>query len=193
MHCRQIAFYAYTIERTKHNNPLGVLSMLHQNNNTTNGALDSEGVSPTPDFTFTPSASPIGFTRTTFTAPPLPGSDWDTVFSGVCVDLMNQAPVTDQLVLMGDKLVLTRPTQLSVCMTVDDHGDLLISATELADESAIAAAFTAAPKQQRRGRYPSLFRLPLLPYGFAGLGVAGFRQRCRRVEALRAHAHSARR
>ena len=120
--------------------------MLNQNNNTTNGALDSEGVSPTSDFTFTQSASPIGFTRTTFTAPPLPGSDWDTVFSGVCVDLMNQAPVTDQLVLKGDKLVLTRPTQLSVCMTVDDHGDLLISATELADESAIAAAFTAAPK-----------------------------------------------
>ena len=119
--------------------------MIKINNSTTNGALDSEGVSPTSDFTFTPSASPIGFTRTTFTAPPLPGSDWDTVFSGVCVDLMNQSPVTDQLVLKGDKLVLTRPTQLSVCMTVDDHGDLLISNSELADD-AIQSAFDTAPK-----------------------------------------------
>ncbi len=107
------------------------------------GALASESVSP--DFTFTPSeVSPIGFTRTTFTEPQKPGSDWDTVYSGVCVDLMNQGAVTNQLVLKGDKLVLTRPTQLSVCMTVDDHGDLLISNTELADD-AIQAAFDAAP------------------------------------------------
>lgn len=107
-------------------------------------APTSEGVSP--DFTFTQSeVSPIGFNRTTFTEPQKPGSDWDTVYSGVCVDLMNQAAVTNQLVLKGDKLVLTRPTQLSVCMTVDDHGDLLISNTELADD-AIQAAFDAAPK-----------------------------------------------
>ena len=107
-------------------------------------ALASESVSP--DFTFTQSeVSPIGFTRTTFTEPQKPGSDWDTVYSGVCVDLMNQAAVTNQLVLKGDKLVLTRPTQLSVCMTVDDHGDLLISNSELADD-AIPAAFEAAPK-----------------------------------------------
>ena len=110
--------------------------------NTTAGALASEGVSP--DFSFTASVSPIGFTRTTFAAPQLPGSDWDTVYSGVCVDLMNQAAVTNQLVLKGDKLVLTRPSQLSVSMTVDDHGDLLISDTELADD-AIQAAFDAAP------------------------------------------------
>ncbi len=116
------------------------------NTNTTNtaGALASEGVSP--DFSFTPSeVSPIGFTRTSFTEPQKPGSDWDTVYSGVCVDLMNQAAVTNQLVLKGDKLVLTRPTQLSVCMTVDDHGDLLISDTELADD-AIQSAFDSAPK-----------------------------------------------
>ncbi|MBQ4635687.1 MAG: hypothetical protein IJB64_04550, partial [Akkermansia sp.] len=108
------------------------------------GAPASEGVSP--DFTFTQSeVSPIGFTRTTFTEPQKPGSDWDTVYSGVCVDLMNQAAVTNQLVLKGDKLELTRPTQLSVCMTVDDHGDLLISNTELADD-AIQSAFNTAPK-----------------------------------------------
>ncbi|MBQ4635947.1 MAG: hypothetical protein IJB64_05890, partial [Akkermansia sp.] len=108
------------------------------------GAPVSEGVSP--DFTFTQSeVSPIGFTRTTFTEPQKPGSDWDTVYSGVCVDLMNQGAVTNQLVLKGDKLVLTRPTQLSVCMTVDDHGDLLISNTELADD-AIQSAFDSAPK-----------------------------------------------
>ncbi|MBQ3525958.1 MAG: RHS repeat protein, partial [Akkermansia sp.] len=114
------------------------------NTNTTNtaGALASEGVSP--DFSFTASVSPIGFSRTSFTEPQKPGSDWDTVYSGVCVDLMNQAAVTNQLVLKGDKLVLTRPTQLSVCMTVDDHGDLLISDTELADD-AIPSAFEAAP------------------------------------------------
>ena len=108
------------------------------------GAPASEGVSP--DFTFTQSeVSPIGFTRTTFTEPQKPGSDWDTVYSGVCVDLMNQGAVTNQLVLKGDKLVLTRTTQLAVCMTVDDHGDLLISNSELADD-AIQAAFDAAPK-----------------------------------------------
>ena len=115
----------------------------HTINPTIAGAPASEGVSP--DFTFTQSeVSPIGFTRTTFTAPQLPGSDWDTVYSGVCVDLMNQAAVTNQLVLKGDKLVLTRPSQLSVCMTVDDHGDLLISNSELADD-AIQAAFDSAP------------------------------------------------
>ncbi len=116
----------------------------HTINPTIAGAPTSEGVSP--DFTFTQSeVSPIGFTCTTFTEPQKPGSDWDTVYSGVCVDLMNQGAVTDQLVLKGDKLVLTRPTQLSVCMTVDDHGDLLISNTELADD-AIQAAFDSAPK-----------------------------------------------
>ena len=119
-------------------------TVMNTTSNTNNaGAPVSEGVSP--DFSFTASVSPIGFTRTTFAAPQLPGSDWDTVYSGVCVDLMNQAAVTNQLVLKGDKLVLTRPTQLSVCMTVDDHGDLLISDSELADD-AIQAAFDAAPK-----------------------------------------------
>ncbi len=114
------------------------------NNKQSVGAPASEGVSP--DFTFTQSeVSPIGFNRTTFTEPQKPGGDWDTVYSGVCVDLMNQGEVTNQLVLKGDKLVLTRPTQLSVCMTVDDHGDLLISNTELADD-AIQAAFDSAPK-----------------------------------------------
>ena len=117
-------------------------TMNNNTDNTTAGAPVSEGVSP--DFSFTASVSPIGFTRTTFATPQLPGSDWDTVYSGVCVDLMNQAAVTNQLVLKGDKLVLTRPTQLSVCMTVDDHGDLLISNSELADD-AIQAAFDAAP------------------------------------------------
>lgn len=120
-------------------------TVMNTTSNTNNVvAPTSEGVSP--DFTFTQSeVSPIGFNRTTFTEPQKPGSDWDTVYSGVCVDLMNQAAVTNQLVLKGDKLVLTRPTQLSVCMTVDDHGDLLISNTELADD-AIQAAFDAAPK-----------------------------------------------
>ncbi len=119
-------------------------TVMNTTSNTNNVvALASESVSP--DFTFTQSeVSPIGFTRTTFTEPQKPGSDWDTVYSGVCVDLMNQGAVTNQLVLKGDKLVLTRPTQLSVCMTVDDHGDLLISNTELADD-AIQAAFDAAP------------------------------------------------
>ncbi|MBE6417833.1 MAG: hypothetical protein E7033_05140, partial [Akkermansiaceae bacterium] len=74
----------------------------HNDITTTAGALVAEGVSP--DFTFTQSeVSPIGFTRTTFTEPQMPGSDWDTVYSGVCVDLMNQAAVTNQLVLKGDK------------------------------------------------------------------------------------------
>ena len=118
-------------------------TMNNNTDNTTAGAPVSEGVSP--DFSFTASVSPIGFTRTTFAAPQLSGSDWDTVYSGVCVDLMNQAAVTNQLVLKGDKLVLTRPSQLSVCMTVDDHGDLLISNSELADD-AIQAAFDAAQK-----------------------------------------------
>ena len=140
-----MAFYAYTIGLTKCNYPLGVLSMLKQNHTKSAGALDSEGVPSTPDFTFTQSASPIGFSRTSFTEPPLPGSDWDTVFSGVCVDLMNQAAVTHELVLKGDTLVLSRPTQLAVCLTLDDHGDLLISDTELADD-AIPAAFAAAPQ-----------------------------------------------
>ncbi|MBR5875720.1 MAG: RHS repeat protein, partial [Akkermansia sp.] len=119
--------------------------MIKQNHTKSAGALDSEGVPPSTDFTFTQSASPIGFSRISFTEPPLPGSDWDTVFSGVCVDLMNQAAVTHELVLKGDKLVLSRPTQLAVCLTVDDHGDLLISDTELADDT-IAAAFAAAPQ-----------------------------------------------
>ena len=118
--------------------------MKDNNNTTAMGAPASEGVSP--DFTFTQSeVSPIGFTRTTFTEPQKPGSNWDTVYSGVCVDLMNQVAVTNQLVLKGDKLELTREMQLSVCMTVDDHGDLLISDTELADD-AIQSAFDAAPK-----------------------------------------------
>ena len=109
----------------------------------TAGAPASEGESP--DFTFTLSESPIGFPRTTFAEPQKPGSDWDTVYAGVCVDLMNQAPVADELVLRGDTLVLKRPTQLAVCMTVDDHGDLLISDSALAD-AAIPAAFAQAPK-----------------------------------------------
>ena len=89
-------------------------TVMNTTSNTNNVvAPTSEGVSP--DFTFTQSeVSPIGFNRTTFTEPQKPGSDWDTVYSGVCVDLMNQAAVTNQLVLKGDKLVLTRPTQLSV-------------------------------------------------------------------------------
>ncbi len=118
-------------------------TMNNNTDNTTAGALVSEGVSP--DFSFTARVSPIDFTRTTYTEPQKPGSDWDTVYSGVCVDLMNQAAVTNQLVLKGDKLVLTRPTQLSVCMTVDDHGDLLISNSELEDD-AIQSAFDSAPK-----------------------------------------------
>ncbi len=119
-------------------------TVMNTTSNTTAGAPVSEGVSP--DFTFTQSEiSPIDFTRIDYTAPQKPGTDWDTVYSGVCVDLMNQAAVTNQLVLKGDKLVLTRPTQLSVCMTVDDHGDLLISNSELADD-AIPSAFEAAPK-----------------------------------------------
>ena len=120
-------------------------TVMNTTSNTNNaGAPVSEGVSP--DFTFTQSeVSPIGFIRTTFTEPQKPGSDWDTVYSGVCVDLMNQGEVTNQLVLKGDKLVITRPTQLSVCMTVDDHGDLLISNSELADD-AIQSAFDTATK-----------------------------------------------
>ena len=108
------------------------------------GALDSEGVSPASDFTFTQSVSPIGFSRVDFTEPQMPGNNWDTVFSGVCVDLMNQGAIANQLVLKGDKLVLSRRTQLAVYMTVDDHGDLLFSNTELADD-AISAAFALAP------------------------------------------------
>ena len=108
------------------------------------GALDFEGVSPASDFTFTPSESPIGFSRVDFTEPQKPGNNWDTVFSGVCVDLMNQGAIANQLVLKGDKLVLSRRTQLAVYMTVDDHGDLLFSNTELADD-AISAAFALAP------------------------------------------------
>ena len=124
------------------NNTNTVMNTTYNTNNV--GAPVSEGVSP--DFTFTRSVvSPIGFTRTTFTEPLKPGSDWDTVYSGVCVDLMNQGEVTNQLVLKGDKLVLLRPTQLTVCMTVDDHGDLLISNSELADD-AIQSAFDTAPK-----------------------------------------------
>ena len=42
--------------------------MLNHNINIT-GALDSEGVSPASDFTFTPSESPIGFSRVDYTEP----------------------------------------------------------------------------------------------------------------------------
>ena len=59
------------------------------------GALDSEGVSPVSDFTFTQSVSPIGFSRVDFTEPQKPGNNWDTVFSGVCVDLMNQSAIAN--------------------------------------------------------------------------------------------------
>ena len=117
-------------------------TVMNTTSNTTAGAPVSEGVSP--DFSFTASVSPIGFTRTTFTEPQKPGSDWDTVYSGVCVDLMNQGGVENQIIVKGDKLTITRETQVAIYMTVDDHGDLLISDTELNDNE-IQSAFATAP------------------------------------------------
>ena len=129
---------------TTTNNTNNTNITMNNHTTTTAGALASEGVSP--DFDFTESkTSPVEFNRVPYTAPDKPGNDWDLVYSGVCMDGMGQNAVTNELVLMYDKLELSRPTQLAVYMTVDDHGDLLISNSELADD-AIQAAFDNAPK-----------------------------------------------
>ena len=80
--------------------------------NTTAGAPASEGVYYISTFNFTASESPIGFNRTTYTEPNKPGNEWDTVYSGVCVDQANQGGIEKQFVLAGDTLTLSHPTRL---------------------------------------------------------------------------------
>ncbi|MBQ8899938.1 MAG: hypothetical protein IJY72_03195, partial [Akkermansia sp.] len=98
------------------------------------GAPTSEGVYYISTFNFTASESPIGFNRTTYTEPNKPGNEWDTVYSGVCVDQANQGTAENQLVLAGDVLALSHPTQLAVFMRADDIGDLLISSAILSED-----------------------------------------------------------
>ncbi|MBQ8480901.1 MAG: hypothetical protein IJ503_11030, partial [Akkermansia sp.] len=62
-------------------------TVMNTTSNTNNaGAPTSEGVYYISTFNFTASESPIGFNRTTYTEPNKPGNEWDTVYSGVCVD-----------------------------------------------------------------------------------------------------------
>ncbi|MBR3925901.1 MAG: RHS repeat protein [Akkermansia sp.] len=109
-------------------------TVMNTTSNTTAGAPVSEGVYYISTFNFTASESPIGFNRPTYTAPNLPGNDWDTVYAGVCVDQANQGGAEHQLVLSGDKLMLSHPTQLAVFMRADDIGDLLISSFILTED-----------------------------------------------------------
>lgn len=74
--------------------------------------------------------TPVDENRPAYTAPNLPGNDWDVVYAGVCVDEANLGAAENQLVLAGDKLMLSHPTQLAVFMRADDVGDLLISTAE---------------------------------------------------------------
>lgn len=94
------------------------------------GAPTSEGVYYISTFNFTS----VDTNRPTYTAPNLPGNDWDTVCAGVCVDEANQGDAENQLVLAGDVLALSHPTQLAVFMRADDIGDLLISSAILSED-----------------------------------------------------------
>ena len=94
--------------------------------NTTAGAPVSEGVYYISTFNFTPRDE----SRPTYTAPNLLGNEWDPVYAGVCVDEANQGAADNQLVLAGDTLTLSHPTQLAVYLRADDIGDLLISTAE---------------------------------------------------------------
>ena len=94
----------------------------------------SEGVSYISTFSFAASESPIGFNRAAYTAPAAPGNEWDTVYSGTCVDLADQGGVENELVLAGDMLTLSHPTQLAVYLRADDIGTLLISSSILSEE-----------------------------------------------------------
>ncbi len=91
--------------------------------NTTAGAPVSEGVYYISTFNFTPRDE----SRPTYTAPNLLGNEWDPVYAGVCVDEANQGAADNQLVLEGDVLKLSHPTQLAFFLRADDIGDLLIS------------------------------------------------------------------
>ncbi|MBR2125335.1 MAG: hypothetical protein IJ943_01200, partial [Akkermansia sp.] len=77
--------------------------------NTTAGAPASEGVYYISTFNFTASDE----SRPTYTAPNLLGNEWDPVYAGVCVDEANQGAADNQLVLAGDTLTLSHPTQLA--------------------------------------------------------------------------------
>ncbi|MDO5465119.1 MAG: RHS repeat-associated core domain-containing protein [Akkermansia sp.] len=94
------------------------------------GAPTPEGVYYISTFNFTP----VDKDRPTYTAPNLPGNDWDTVCAAVCVDDANQGAAENQLVLAGDKLMLSHPTQLAVYLRADDVGDLLISSFILTED-----------------------------------------------------------
>ncbi|MBR5895251.1 MAG: hypothetical protein IKZ13_06900 [Akkermansia sp.] len=109
-------------------------TVMNTTSNTTAGAPASEGVYYISTFNFTASESPIGFNRTTYTEPNKPGNEWDTVYSGVCVDQANQGGIEKQLVLAGDTLTLSHPTQLSVFLRADDIGHLLISSSILSED-----------------------------------------------------------
>ena len=108
--------------------------MTNKNMTKNTGAPTPEGVYYISTFNFTASESPIGFNRTTYTEPNKPGNEWDTVYSGVCVDQANQGTAENQLVLAGDVLALSHPTQLAVFMRADDIGDLLISSAILSED-----------------------------------------------------------
>ena len=90
------------------------------------GAPASEGVYYISTFNFTPRDE----SRPTYTAPNLLGNEWDPVYAGVCVDEEHQGSAENQLVLAGDKLMLSHPTQLAFFLRADDIGDLLISTAE---------------------------------------------------------------
>ena len=108
--------------------------MTNKNMTKNTGAPTPEGVYYISTFNFTASESPIGFNRTTYTEPNKPGNEWDTVYSGICVDQANQGTAENQLVLAGDVLALSHPTQLAVFMRADDIGDLLISSAILSED-----------------------------------------------------------
>ena len=92
----------------------------------------SEGTPANTAFTHEVKVSVIdGFERTAYVAPALPPADWDTLYSGVCMDRNNQPGIAHQLVLQGDTLVVPRDALLCIHMTVDDIGDLLISSTAM--------------------------------------------------------------
>ena len=109
-------------------------TVMNTTSNTTAGTPTSEGVYYISTFNFTASESPIGFNRTTYTEPNKPGNEWDMVYSGVCVDQANQGGIEKQLVLAGDTLTLSHPTQLSVFLRADDIGHLLISSSILSED-----------------------------------------------------------
>ena len=109
-------------------------TVMNTTSNTTAGAPTSEGVYYISTFNFTASESPIGFNRTTYTEPNKPGNEWDMIYSGVCVDQPNQGGIEKQLVLAGDTLTLSHPTQLSVFLRADDIGHLLISSSILSED-----------------------------------------------------------